>query len=232
MRQGFGSLVTDEQWRRMARNGSLQRYVRGEPIMRQGEPATTVHLLTSGVARVSMLRPEGTEVPLAFRGAGELLGEPSLWSSQARGATVVAAASCETRMFLSDRFRRCVRSAGLESAVWQNILARQRESDELRAEQSMLSAGRRLATALLRLADTLGEPIESRIGDTGSSQEGGTLLSIALPQQEIADYIGLSRTSVALEYARLKELGVIRTGRNYVAIHDHALLTSLARGDA
>ncbi|NYE46001.1 CRP-like cAMP-binding protein [Spinactinospora alkalitolerans] len=224
--------MTDEQWRRMAGSGSLRRYVRGEPIMRQGEPGTTVHLVMSGVARVSMLRPEGTEVPLAFRGVGELLGEPSLWSGQARGATVVATAPCETRVFLSDRFRRSVQKAGLESAVWQSILTRQRESDELRAEQSMLSAGRRLATALLRLADTLGEPIEPGIGDAGSSRGRGTLLDIALPQQEIADYIGLSRTSVALEYARLKELGVIRTGRNHVAIHDHALLTSLARGDA
>ncbi len=56
----------------------------------------------------------------------------------------------------------------------------------------------------------------------------GVLLAISLSQRDIADYIGLSRTSVALEYTRLKELGAIRTGRKYVAIHDLDLLESLA----
>ncbi|PSK95740.1 CRP-like cAMP-binding protein [Murinocardiopsis flavida] len=230
-RQGFGSLLTDTQWQELASGGSPRSYRPDDLIMIQGDPGTTVHLIVHGIAKVLLIQPEGTEVPLAFRAAGELLGEPSIWSRQRRAATVVAASACTTRVFRSDRFRRRIQAAGLESAVWQTILRRQRESDELRAEWSVLSARRRLAAALLRLSDTLGEPIGAAVGSTPGAGEIGVLLRIALSQQELADYIGVSRTSVALEYARLKELGVIRTGRSFVAIHDRPTLAALARGE-
>ncbi|ASU85158.1 Crp/Fnr family transcriptional regulator [Nocardiopsis gilva YIM 90087] len=227
-RHGFGARLTDETWGRLIQAGRPQRYEPGSPIMNQGDPGGSVHLLLEGAVKVAMVRPDGSLVALAFRGPGEILGEFSAWSGAKRAATVLAVGPCQTRVFPTDRFRALAREWGLEDAVWGNILARQCESDELRAEQSALPAGRRLAAALLRLARTLGEPIDPEVSDGAVPRRRGVLLAISLSQRDIADYIGLSRTSVALEYTRLKELGAIRTGRKYVAIHDLDLLESLA----
>lgn len=230
MRQDFASLLTDQQRRALLNQGHSRRYRRGEVIMRQGEPGTTLHLLLSGRVNVVVSHPDGREVPLAFRGPGELLGEPSLWGPRARGATVLARDHCRTLVFTSERFRDHVRRAGLEAAVWETVLARQRESDAVRAEQSALCGRRRVAAALLRLVDVLGEPVLPAIGDDGPHGSGGALVAVSLTQQELADHIGLSRTSVALEYTRLKQLGILRVGRNYVAVRDREALAAVASG--
>jgi CRP-like cAMP-binding protein len=225
-RQGFGERLSEEQWRRLALAGGRRRYDAGGFIMRQGEAGTTVHLLVEGKAKVVLARPDGTEVPLAFRASGELLGEFAAMVGGMRVASVIAMGACETRVFSSARFRKAIAEQRLDRVVWETILARQRESDELRAEQAALPARRRLAAALLRLARTLGEPVQRSVGADATRR--AVLLAVALPQRDIADYIGLSRTSIAVEYTRLKEMGVIRTGRAFVAILDLDRLEALA----
>lgn len=229
-RQGFGGRLADGQWLRLVHSGRRKKHNPGETIVRQGETGATVHLLVDGKVKITATRAEGAETPLAFRGYGEILGEFAAWSGTPRAATAVAVETCRTRVFPSERFRSLVRELGMEEMVWENILARQRESDEVRAEQNTLPAGRRLAAALVRLARSLGDPIAPETNGHGD-REKGVLLGVALPQQDIADYIGLSRTSVALEYTRLKEAGTIRTGRKYVAIRDFAALERMAYGD-
>ncbi|WP_338037955.1 helix-turn-helix domain-containing protein [Nocardiopsis halophila] len=46
----------------------------------------------------------------------------------------------------------------------------------------------------------------------------------------MADFVGLSRTSVATAYTRMRQRGLIRTGRSYVAVLDMAALEALAEG--
>ncbi|WP_449289451.1 Crp/Fnr family transcriptional regulator [Nocardiopsis halophila] len=114
--------------------------------MRQGDPGSTVHLVAEGQARVVRVRADGITVPLAFRGAGEVLGEPMLLpGGGARSATVTAVGHCATAVFPVERFRRIVREHGLENALWESTLVRQMESDTLRAEQAALPVERRAA---------------------------------------------------------------------------------------
>ncbi|WP_017593959.1 Crp/Fnr family transcriptional regulator [Nocardiopsis potens] len=226
-RQGFGALVSDEQWARFLRAGATRRFAPGDRIVRQGERGDAVYMLAEGTVKVSMVRADGTEALLALRGPGEALGELSALSGLARTATVAASGGpCLTRVLSGPQFRLLVKSMALEGALWEHVVLRQSESDSLRAEMAALPAGQRLAALLLRLASLLG-------ADTvpGGGGGRGTVLRFGLTQQELGDSIGLSRTSVAAEFARLRSMGVISTGRQYIAVRDVRRLHRVAVGE-
>jgi len=61
----------------------------GEPITRQGDTDTSLYLLLSGHARV-----EKDSQELGTVRSGEIIGEGSFVSRQARSASVIAAADC------------------------------------------------------------------------------------------------------------------------------------------
>lgn len=233
-RQGFGALVSDDQWALFLKAGTTRRFGPGERIIRQGDRDSTVFMLVEGTVKVFTVRPDGTETLLALRGPGESLGEFSALSGLPRTATVTASGGpCLTRVLSSAQFRRLVRTLGLESTLWEHVVLRQSESEALRAEMAALPSGRRLATALLRLASLLGTDTVSWPDPAGSDSGAvprGTVLKLGLSQRELGDWIGLSRASVAAEFSRLRSLGIIRTGRQYVAVHDVERLRHIAEG--
>ncbi|SKA19209.1 cAMP-binding domain of CRP or a regulatory subunit of cAMP-dependent protein kinases [Marinactinospora thermotolerans DSM 45154] len=199
--------------------------------MRQGDPGGSVHLLVEGRVKVTLIRPDGEEVMLIMRTVGEALGEMSVISGRPRTATVTSVGPSQTRMLTEERFRDFIRSMELEPPLLRHLVERQNESDLLRAEQVTLPAGRRLAAALLRLSRLSGEPIEPGLGGPQGEGGRGVLLRLGLSQRELGESIGLSRTSVAVEFTRLREIGLIRTGRQYVAVLDVERLRQLAEGD-
>lgn len=229
-RRGFGGLVTDAQWSRLVSEGVRIPFAEGETLLGQGGTDGGVHLVLSGRTRVVSVQQDGTSVPLAFRTRGEVLGEGSLTGGE-RSATVTALGATTTAFLPSERFRRLLDDLGLETAMWRSILMRQHESDQIRIQRSLLPSERRLPAALVHLAEVLGDPIPPAITDGPEAAGEGSLLRVSLTQQEIADFVGMSRTSVHLAYIRLKESGLIRTGRQYVAIRDLETLKALARGD-
>jgi CRP-like cAMP-binding protein len=185
--------------------------------------------MVSGRAKVASTRADGSCVPLAFRAPGEMLGESALaGAGRPRNATVTALCQGSTAFLPAERFRRLLAELELESALWNSVLMRQDEGDRIRMQQTSLPAERRLPAALLHLASVMGEPLPEPVSDGGAPAARGCLLRISLAQREIAGFAGMSRTSVHNAYTSLKEQGVIRTGRQYVAILDLAALEALA----
>lgn len=231
LRRGFGGLITDAQWRSLTSSTVPRPFTPGQTLLRQGDNGVGVHLILSGSARVVSVSADGTAVPLAFRTSGEVLGEPALTAvDRVRNATVTAVNGGSTVFISAERFQRRLAELGLETALWRSVLMRQAESDQLRIQQATLTAERRLSAALVQLAGMLGEPMPSALKRADVPQGGGHLLRIALPQEDIAGFVGLSRTSVHNAYTKLKEKRLIRTGRQYVALLDLAALKSLAQG--
>ncbi|MFD6095185.1 Crp/Fnr family transcriptional regulator [Nocardiopsis flavescens] len=228
-RRGFGGLLTDEQWSRLTSTAKRVPFTEGQILLHQGAEANGVHLILSGRVRVVVARADGSSVPLAFRTHGEVLGESVLGGEKnIRSATVTALGHGAT-VYLSARdFQHRLSELDLNAVLWRSVLLRQSESDRLRVHQSVLPADRRLPAALVQLARMLGEPIPAALTDESAVPGEGRLLLVPLPQQEIADFVGLSRTSVHHSYTRLKERKLIRIGRRYVAILDLEALEALA----
>ncbi|CAL9388249.1 cAMP-activated global transcriptional regulator CRP [Nocardiopsis dassonvillei] len=231
-RRGFGGLLTDGQWNALVSTASRIPFVEGQTLLHQGDDASGVHLVLTGRVRVVVVRADGSSVPLAFRACGEVLGESVLGGEEnTRSATVTALCTGATAYLPARVFRDRLRELDLEGALWQSVLQRQGESDRLRVQQATLPADRRLPAALVQLASMLGEPTPAALTDAPETPGEGRLLRVPLPQQEIADFVGLSRTSVHHAYTRLKERNLIRTGHRYVAILDLGALEALAYGE-
>lgn len=234
-RHGFGGLLTDDQWHRLVSSTHPSAFTRGQVLLHQGDTGTGVHLILDGRLRVESVYVDGTRAPLAFRSRGEILGESVLaGGGVTRSATVVALTDGATIHLPAERFQHRLKELDLVSRLWESVVRRQSESDQIRVQLSRLPAERRLPAALVHLATMLGEPIPAPLTDAPDRPDGpgrGVLLHIPLPQQEIGGFAGLSRTSVHNAYTRLKEMGLIRTGRQYVALLDLARLEAIARGD-
>jgi CRP-like cAMP-binding protein len=180
--------------------------------MRQGEPATHVLLLVAGRVKVVRTSRDGNVLVLAVRGPGEILGDISVLGGESRSATVIAVDPCETRFIPADRFLVLVRSLGMQTQLLRHAMSRIREGEAWRAEIAALPAGPRLVRTLLRLA-TPGPAMPVDVG---------------LDQTEVGQAAGLSRSTVAVELARLRHQGVIATGRRRIVITDLARLRALA----
>ncbi|WP_245832952.1 Crp/Fnr family transcriptional regulator [Nocardiopsis flavescens] len=219
VRQGFGGLLRDDQWEALVRAGSPRVHRTAVPIMGQGDRDDTVHLLLGGNVKVSVLLRDGTEALVAIRGPGEVLGEMSVLSGLPRTTTVRAVrASCSTHVIPGVRFRSLVRTMRLERLLWEHIVRRQQESEELRTEMAKLGSRRRLAETMLRLA---GPP----------AADPGTV-ELHLTQREIGEAVGRSLSWVQTEIRRLREAGVVSTGRRSLIIHGAERLRGALADDA
>jgi CRP-like cAMP-binding protein len=120
-----------------------------------------------------------------------------------RSATVTAIEPCIGYVLPAERFRRIITEAGLQAHLLRHIMARHREGDAIRAELAALPTLQRVARALLRHA-----------GPASTRQ----MIEIRLSQQELALSVGVSRSALAYELARLRDLGLVSTGRRRITI--------------
>ncbi|MGK5557610.1 Crp/Fnr family transcriptional regulator [Actinomadura kijaniata] len=193
--------VSGDVWERLVAAGETRRHRAGDVLLRQGEPPTHVLMLVAGRVKVLRTSAGGDVLVLAVRGPGEVLGDISVLGGDGRSATVVAVDPGETRALTAERFLRLVRDEGLEGELLRHAMGRIREGEAWRAEIAVLPAGARVARALLRFA-AVGD------GDVG------------LGQGELGQAVGLARSTVAAELARLRERGLVGTGHRRLVVTD------------
>lgn len=78
----------EEVLRAVVAQGRLQELGPGEVVFRQGEVGERLYIVKSGVLEVVAARDGGEPVPLAYLGAGEVVGELALLTGSPRSATV------------------------------------------------------------------------------------------------------------------------------------------------
>lgn len=205
--------LSAEAWARLVAAGGRSFYEPGQTMLRQGDSPTHVLALISGRVKALLTSHDGSVLILGVRGPGEILGEMAVLDSSCRSATVVAVDRCETRTISAERFLFLVRSLRLESQLLRHAMSRIREGEEWRAEIAALPAGPRLARTLLRLAIP---------GPDGQAD-------IGLDQTELGLAAGLSRSTVAVELARLRERGLIATSRRKIVIIDRTILNAIGK---
>jgi CRP-like cAMP-binding protein len=172
-----------------------------------------------GRVKVTCCEEDGTEVLLAIRGAGDVVGERAAIDQELRSATVTALRKCTTRVLADAEFMRFISTNDLLFPLLRLGVSRQREGQLIRVELSTLPVGRRLVRTLLRLATALdGRPGNAVTVDLGLSQE------------ELARAIGASRSQVASHLAHLRDAGVISTGHRRIVVLDRAGLRNIDVG--
>jgi CRP/FNR family cyclic AMP-dependent transcriptional regulator len=204
----FLTLLTLEETADLRDAGRLRRWERGATVMNEGETADWVLVLTSGRVKVSSHTESGTEVVLAVRGPGALLGDMSAIDGEARSGTVTALEPVEGLVvhdfagYLHDHGRVAV-------LLMRLLIARLRDADRKRVEYGAFDTTARVATRLVELAERYGEPTS-----------GGVKVALPLSQDELAGWTGASREPDSKALRSLRDRGLIETGRRRVIVYD------------
>jgi CRP-like cAMP-binding protein len=167
-------------------------------------------VLRSGRVKVSVDTANGTEVVLAVRGPGALLGEFSAIDRQPRSATVTAIEPVSALALTLDEFEAFLRGHGRVAVLlMRTLVGKLRDADRKRIEFGAFDTTGRVAARLVEMAERFGQP----------SPEG---VKIALPfsQDELAGWIGSSREAVSKALGTLRSAGAIRTSRMSVVVRD------------
>lgn len=206
----FWEQLTDADRAAVEAAGTRRRHPIGSTLFVEGDAATSVAVILSGVLKLSRTALDGRQVLIELRGPGELIGELGAIDDAPRSATAMVAEQLEAVVVPAERFRKLLAERGsIALAVLSTVAARLRESASRRLESGTSDATTRLCGRLVQLAAAC-EP----------AADGTVQISSPLTQQDLAEWIGVSRDAVVLALRRLRELGWIETSRRRITILD------------
>ncbi|HZN71882.1 MAG TPA: Crp/Fnr family transcriptional regulator [Micromonosporaceae bacterium] len=188
--------------------GRPRRWPAGATVFSEGDRSTTVVLLLTGRVKIYSLTEQGTEIVLAVRGPGTLLGELSVVDGAPRAASVQAMEPLQAIVVPAPAFLSFLRghpNAALRMV--QMIVGRLRDADRKRAEFGAYDTLGRVSLRLVELAE--------RFGARG---ERGIRITVPFTQDELAGWIGSSREAVAKALRTLRDQGAIETHRRGVSV--------------
>jgi small-conductance mechanosensitive channel len=103
---GVLAVLSPEQLHELAKDETERLYAAGEPVIRQGEPGSSMFVVISGRVEVTVRQePGGQVVRLAGLGPGEYFGEMTLMTGAPRVATVTAVEETRLLEVRRDTFR-------------------------------------------------------------------------------------------------------------------------------
>jgi CRP/FNR family cyclic AMP-dependent transcriptional regulator len=192
------------------RDGRRQRLRVGTALFTEGDASSRVMLLLSGQVKVSTFTDEGQETVLAFRGAGNVLGELAAIDGQDHTATVTVVEEGEALVVSASRFLAELETQpGLAVTVLRSLIGRLRDAERVRAEFVALDVTGRVARRLVQLAETYGQPAD-----------GGTRIGLQLSQRELAGWVGASREAVNKALAQLEARGLVARVHGDLVVRD------------
>jgi CRP-like cAMP-binding protein len=180
-----------------------------DTIFSQGLPTSATFLIMDGLVRTYYLSPVGREITLAFWSAGDLIGGPAffgerprhIWSAQAIETTRVLAISTKALKELAKELPSL--ALGIIDALsfklhWVSLMLQTMGTE---------SVSHRLATLLLQLSETYGEPAQD-----------GVVIRYPFSQADLASMVGASRSWVSTAFGRLQKEGVVAMRNRHIVI--------------
>ncbi len=208
--QEFGTELTEQEWADLLRHGRPRRVPAGTTLFVEGTRSDTVVIVISGRVKVFTSAEDGTEVVLALRGPGALLGELTVIDGQPRSASVRSLEATEILTVGFQEFTAFLQAHPQTMWLLMRILTdRLRDADRKRIEFGVYDTLNRVALRLVELADRFGEPTES-----------GIRINLPLTQEELASWVGASREAVTKALRTLRTDGYVRTQRRTYTVID------------
>jgi CRP/FNR family transcriptional regulator, cyclic AMP receptor protein len=157
-------------------------------VFHAGDAGDGCYRVDSGLLKVTMLSPSGSERILAFLGSGAVVGELSMIDGLPRSASVVAVRPAALSFLSRAAFKTFAKEhPELNDYLVMLLSARLRETDAVIAAGTFLPNKGRLACTLLELADEFGH-------DAGN---GRTVIRQKIGQSDLAAMTGIARESAS-----------------------------------
>ncbi len=206
-------------------DGLVQRSVcrrvkRGAVLFREGTPCRGLYLVVEGAVRTYRANRTGQEQVFGVFGAGESLGEVSMFDE---GPYLASARVVEDGRVLflplGEVQALYETHAGVAHAVVRELGARVRRLASLVDRLSLQDVPTRVASAVLTHAEAMG------------ALRTGARYRLPRTQEELAAELGTTREGVARALRRLRAAGAIEQRGRMIEVRDVTMLRQLATGD-
>ncbi len=181
-------------------------YSRGVTIFREGESSDSLYVLKKGMVRLISLSDQGRETILHILKPDELFGE-LLLSEEKRAFTAIATEDSLVTIISQESFVELLSAVPAVALNFIRLLSKRLATvDRGLAEFSHTWSYHRLARVLLQLSEKYGQQVP-----------GGTLISVRLTHEDLANLIGTSRETVTTQLSKFTRMGLLkREARNFV----------------
>ena len=194
---------------------SVADYRKNQIVFSQGDPADTVFYIQQGKVKVSVMSALGKEAVLALHEKGSFFGEGCLLGQPLRLATVVAMTECSLmRIDKAAMVKVLSEEPKFSERFMTHLLERNSRVEEDMVDQLFNSSEKRLARALLLMANFGKEGKEERV-------------IAKVSQATLAEMIGTTRSRVSMFMNKFRKLGFI-TYNGDLIVHN-SLLTMILR---
>ena len=196
-----------------------RRYPGGQTLFHMGDEGGSLHLIERGRVKITIPSSSGEELILAILGAGDLLGELSLFDGKPRSATVQALEETETLCLHREDLLALMRKRfDVVEKILGVLACRIRDTDMILADRDFLDITSRLAKKILDLGDTFG------------IREGGQVrIGVKITQRDLASMIGATRESINKQLKVLCDKGLVRISGGTIEILNRERLVQKAR---
>ena len=196
---------------------------KGETLFSKGDRGDSAYYIREGIVKMSIVSPTGEQRIVALQSAGSTVGDLALIDGEIRGTTAEGMTACELLIIPRSVFQMTVASYPELHAQISAVLAKRlRSLVEEVTQGAFLPMRARIARALLRLAQLLGEHI------------GTDLMGIDHPiaQGDIAGMAGVTRESVNRTLTEWRSEGVLDSSpRHRMVLNVRRLFEEAARDE-
>lgn len=212
-------VTAGDDWPMSTFQPTVRRLQTGELLFLEGAPATSIHIVRTGVFKVFRTAEDGYEQVFGFVRRGELLGCDALFDARHQMATVALEDASVFAIALPD-FHALAQhlpsfDRGILRAMARAMLDLTRVSEMMAAAASEV----RLARFLLHVSRCM-----STCGQSPRS------LRLQMTRRDIGSYLGVAHETISRSFAALMEAGLIEVEQRKVEILDLGSLQSYAQG--
>jgi CRP-like cAMP-binding protein len=193
-----------------------------EHIYFEGDEADHLYLVAMGKVKLVRNTDSGREVLLDILRGGEYFGTLTVFGGRVHTETAIAQTDCCILQISSGDFESILAEhPDVMRKVLEVVSQRLAQSQEIVRQLSGYTAEQRIAAALLRLAEKLGE-----------ARGQGVLIQLPFSRQDLAAMTGSTTETVSRVMSRFVEDGLVKSGRKWVTIIDVKQLEELAKKGA
>jgi CRP-like cAMP-binding protein len=192
------------------------RFARNAHIFEQGAEAQSFFLLLHGHVQALKVTPAGEQVVVRYVSPGEIFGVAHAIGLSAYPATAIAAVDSVVLIWPASMWSDLTRKyPTLASGTLSTVGTRLQEAHARVIEMSTEEVERRVARALLRLANQAGRKVDH-----------GIEIDFPISRQNIAEMTGTTLHTVSRILSAWEQAGVVESGRQRVILRDaHRLMT-------
>jgi CRP-like cAMP-binding protein len=206
--------LSESEWGDIRSAGRVRHYSDGSYLAKEGSVGGAVFAIESGLVCITLVGEGGTQHLIAYRKAGDLIGEMSAIDGLPRSASMVAKGPVVAVVVSAEDFRLFLSShpdAALR--IMQSMARRIRQAATLYVARGG-SLSSRIASTLIALVAE-GQTV-SKANDLVTRTERG--IELSLTQQELADWVGASREATARVLAQFRSEELIETHRGGIVV--------------